>query len=92
MLIILLKNVFAVIMRTSQRRPVFTLLYQLSSKTMTWCFFFHLNDPIIKVQAITSRYLNRSYWSFENRDALWYCFGDTTKKSLLGNIKIDFLR
>ena len=35
---------------------------------------------------------NRSYQSFENRDALWYCIGDRTKKSLLGNIKINFLR
>ena len=35
---------------------------------------------------------NRSYRSFENRDALWYCIGDKTKKTLLGNIKIHFLR
>ena len=28
---------------------------------------------------------------FENRDQLWYCIGDRTKKSLLGNIKFNFL-
>ena len=32
---------------------------------------------------------NRSHRSFENRDA---SIGDRTKKSLLGNIKINFLR
>ena len=33
---------------------------------------------------------NRSYRSFENRDALWYCIGDRTKKKSLGKYKDQF--
>ena len=48
------------------------------------------------LKTLLSGLCHKSYRSFENRDALWYCIGDRTKKSFLGiikiNIKINFLR